>query len=55
MNDLNVRQQSIIELVHQQEYCSIEELAQRFEVTTQTIRRDINPVSYTHLTLPTSG
>ncbi|NAW67325.1 DeoR/GlpR family DNA-binding transcription regulator [Photobacterium halotolerans] len=42
MYNLNVRQQSIIELVHQQEYCSIEELAQRFEVTTQTIRRDIN-------------
>ena len=50
MNDLNVRQQSIIELVHQQEYCSIEELAQRFEVTTQTIRRDINQLCQLGLT-----
>ncbi|MEF1305413.1 DeoR family transcriptional regulator, partial [Vibrio owensii] len=50
MNNLNVRQQSIIELVHQQEYCSIEELAQRFEVTTQTIRRDINELCRLGLT-----
>ncbi|WDG11626.1 DeoR/GlpR family DNA-binding transcription regulator [Vibrio campbellii] len=50
MNNLNVRQQSIIELVHQQEYCSIEELAQRFEVTTQTIRRDINQLCQLGLT-----
>lgn len=50
MNNLNVRQQSIIELVHQQEYCSIEMLAQRFEVTTQTIRRDINQLCQLGLT-----
>lgn len=42
MHDLSHRQQTIVELVHQQEYCSIDGLAQRFDVTTQTIRRDIN-------------
>lgn len=42
MHELSHRQQTIVELIHQQEYCSIDGLAQRFDVTTQTIRRDIN-------------
>ncbi|XAW88836.1 DeoR/GlpR family DNA-binding transcription regulator [Vibrio sp. CDRSL-10 TSBA] len=50
MTDLSVRQQSIIELIQQQEYCSIDELAQRFAVTTQTIRRDINELCQLGLT-----
>lgn len=36
------RQQSILELVRTRGYVSIEELAQQFTVTPQTIRRDIN-------------
>ena len=36
------RQQSILELVRERGYVSIEELAQQFSVTPQTIRRDIN-------------
>ncbi|GLR06380.1 DeoR/GlpR family DNA-binding transcription regulator [Vibrio hyugaensis] len=55
MNNLTIRQQSIIELVHQQEYCSIEDLAQQFEVTTQTIRRDINELCQLGLTLRHHG
>ncbi|WP_104025317.1 DeoR/GlpR family DNA-binding transcription regulator [Vibrio hyugaensis] len=55
MNNLTIRQQSIIELVHQQEYCSIEDLSQQFEVTTQTIRRDINELCQLGLTLRHHG
>jgi len=36
------RQHSIIEWVHEQEHVEVEDIAQRFGVTTQTIRRDIN-------------
>jgi len=36
------RQYSIIEWVHEQEHVEVEDIAQRFGVTTQTIRRDIN-------------
>ncbi|GMQ46871.1 DeoR/GlpR family transcriptional regulator [Vibrio sp. 10N] len=32
----------MIDLIHTQEYCTIEALASHFDVTTQTIRRDIN-------------
>ena len=39
---LNTRQQQILRLVQQQGYVSIETLAQTFDVTPQTIRRDIN-------------
>lgn len=42
MQKLSLRQQTIIDRIHHQEYCSIEELAFHFNVTTQTIRRDIN-------------
>ncbi|MGF1776607.1 DeoR/GlpR family DNA-binding transcription regulator [Vibrio nomapromontoriensis] len=42
MHKLTLRQQSIIDKVHLQEYCAIDDLARCFEVTTQTIRRDIN-------------
>ncbi|WP_415721380.1 DeoR/GlpR family DNA-binding transcription regulator [Photobacterium ganghwense] len=42
MEPLNIRQQHIVELLNQQEYCSIDDLASAFSVTTQTIRRDIN-------------
>ena len=39
---MNQRQQEILTLVQQQGFVSIETLAQKFMVTTQTIRRDIN-------------
>ncbi|MEE4254760.1 MAG: DeoR family transcriptional regulator [Desulfuromusa sp.] len=39
---MNQRQQEIIALVHQQGFVSIETLSQTFNVTSQTIRRDIN-------------
>ncbi len=42
MQNLSLRQQQIIEIISQQEYCTIEALSERFNVTTQTIRRDIN-------------
>ncbi|MCL9774254.1 DeoR/GlpR family DNA-binding transcription regulator [Vibrio methylphosphonaticus] len=42
MHKLSLRQQSIVDKVHLQEYCSIDDLARCFDVTTQTIRRDIN-------------
>ncbi|CAH0528705.1 DeoR/GlpR family DNA-binding transcription regulator [Vibrio hippocampi] len=46
MNNLSLRQQSIIDLIQRQEYCSIEELSAQFDVTTQTIRRDINELCH---------
>lgn len=42
MQNLSLRQQEIIEIISQHEYCTIEALSERFNVTTQTIRRDIN-------------
>jgi len=39
------RHLKIIELVKRQEYVSVEKLAQYFDVTLQTIRRDINKLS----------
>ncbi|WP_413700928.1 DeoR/GlpR family DNA-binding transcription regulator [Psychromonas sp. KJ10-10] len=42
MNNLSIRQQAILDILQQQEHCSVEELALHFEVTTQTIRRNIN-------------
>ncbi|WP_108125412.1 DeoR/GlpR family DNA-binding transcription regulator [Saccharospirillum mangrovi] len=36
------RQQRILEWVHEQQHVEVEDIAQRFGVTTQTIRRDIN-------------
>lgn len=42
MHNLSLRQKSMIELIHTQEYCTIDALASHFNVTTQTIRRDIN-------------
>lgn len=36
------RQHSILQWVHKQEHVEVEDIAQRFGVTTQTIRRDIN-------------
>ncbi len=39
---LNPRQQEIVELAKSEGFVSIDELAKRFQVTTQTIRRDIN-------------
>ena len=40
--DAKERQRSILEWVHKQEHVEVEDIAQRFGVTTQTIRRDIN-------------
>ncbi|WP_117232978.1 DeoR/GlpR family DNA-binding transcription regulator [Vibrio maerlii] len=42
MHQLSLRQQSIIDLIQHQEYCTIDALSSQFNVTTQTIRRDIN-------------
>ncbi|UCF95743.1 MAG: DeoR/GlpR transcriptional regulator, partial [Desulfobacterales bacterium] len=39
------RHKQILELVRGQGFISIEELAQNFQVTPQTIRRDINTLS----------
>jgi DeoR family glycerol-3-phosphate regulon repressor len=36
------RQRSIIEWAHEQKHVEVEDIARRFGVTTQTIRRDIN-------------
>ncbi|HHW2505944.1 TPA: DeoR/GlpR family transcriptional regulator [Pseudomonas aeruginosa] len=43
--NLPPRQQSIIEEVRERGYLSIEEMAQMFAVTPQTIRRDINQLA----------
>ena len=42
MSASQVRQERILELARRRGFVSIEDLAQRFAVTTQTIRRDIN-------------
>lgn len=42
MHNLSMRQQRIVDLIQQQEYCTIDGLSALFNVTTQTIRRDIN-------------
>ena len=39
---LNPRQSQLIEAVRAQGAASIEELARRFDVTLQTVRRDVN-------------
>ena len=43
--NLPPRQQQILELVRERGYVSIEEMAQLFVVTPQTIRRDINQLA----------
>ncbi|WJS03882.1 DeoR/GlpR family DNA-binding transcription regulator [Roseibium aggregatum] len=40
--DISKRQAEIADLVRKAGFASVEELADRFEVTTQTIRRDVN-------------
>ncbi|MBO6757501.1 MAG: DeoR/GlpR transcriptional regulator [Roseibium sp.] len=40
--DISKRQAKIAELVQMTGFASVEELADRFDVTTQTIRRDVN-------------
>ncbi len=40
-----IRHQQIVELVRQRGYISIDELAQHFAVTPQTLRRDINQLA----------
>lgn len=42
MTELNDRQREILELVRTQGFVAIEALSQHFNVTTQTVRRDIN-------------
>lgn len=42
MPELNERQKEILELVRTQGFVAIEALSQHFNVTTQTVRRDIN-------------
>lgn len=46
---LNARQGQILELVKQQGFLATEELARIFDVTTQTIRRDINTLCHAGL------
>lgn len=41
----NARQEQILDLVQRQGYASVEALSQRFGVTPQTVRRDINQLS----------
>jgi DeoR family transcriptional regulator, glycerol-3-phosphate regulon repressor len=41
----NPRQEKVLELVQRQGYVSVEALSQRFGVTPQTVRRDINQLS----------
>ena len=40
--DLTARQAEISDLLRQEEFIAVESLAERFDVTTQTVRRDIN-------------
>jgi len=40
--ELNRRQEAMLDLVRQQGFISVEALAQHFQMTSQTIRRDIN-------------
>tara|TARA_B110000967_G_scaffold65977_1_gene68169 strand:+ start:5544 stop:6317 length:774 start_codon:yes stop_codon:yes gene_type:complete len=40
--DLTARQAEISDLLRQEEFIAVDSLAERFEVTTQTVRRDIN-------------
>ena len=47
--NLPPRQQQILELVRERGYVSIEEMAQLFVVTPQTIRRDINQLAELNL------
>lgn len=42
---LNVRQNSILHLLQQSETLEVEKLAEHFDVSTQTIRKDINQLS----------
>lgn len=42
MYKLSIRQQAILDMLQQQEHCSVDALALHFNVTTQTIRRNIN-------------
>lgn len=61
--DATDRQRSIIEWVHEQKHVEVEDIARRFGVTTQTIRRDINKLCeqgllrrrYGGVSLPTSA
>ncbi|MDO9320921.1 MAG: DeoR family transcriptional regulator, partial [Pseudomonas sp.] len=49
------RQQSILEHARERGYVSIDELAQAFAVTPQTIRRDINQLAELGLLRRTHG
>jgi DeoR family glycerol-3-phosphate regulon repressor len=40
--DLTARQAEISDLLRQEEFITVESLAERFDITTQTVRRDIN-------------
>ena len=42
MEDLNRRQREILDLVRQRGFVAIDQMAEHFAVTTQTIRRDVN-------------
>ena len=49
------RQQQLLDRIHETGYASIDELAQAFAVTPQTIRRDINQLAELGLVRRTHG
>ena len=56
MARLTHRKTEILDIARASGRVLVEDLARRFEVSAQTIRKDLNDlcaVSYTHLTLPT--
>ena len=55
MEILNKRQHDILSLAEQEGYVSVENLAETFEVTQQTIRRDINNLCDQELLARTHG
>ena len=55
MEILNKRQHDILSLAEQEGYVSVENLAETFEVTQQTIRRDINNLCDQELLTRTHG
>ena len=55
MKQLNKRQEDILSLAEKEGYVSVENLAQTFAVTQQTIRRDMNYLSDHEFLVRTHG
>ena len=45
MNKADSRRKNLLEFLNKRGYATIEELAQQFDVTPQTMRRDINQLA----------